>query len=220
MSHYIYIVILDFEASCWNGSINKEKMEIIEFPSVLVKWNVVKNTTKRIGEFQRYCKPKSKEKLTKFCTDLTGITQKMVDHGCTFREALAAHDKWLRKCIPKYDMRSDVYIMTVGHWDINIQFPRDVRRWGISKKGIHKVYKKYVNIKEAFISYLSKKNMLKTKKGYGMKGMLDFLTLELEGRHHSGIDDCKNTTKILEALIEMGMTPEDMVVHKSNFFKK
>ena len=32
-----YLCVLDFEATCWKDSTNKEKMEIIEFPSVLYK---------------------------------------------------------------------------------------------------------------------------------------------------------------------------------------
>ncbi len=30
-----YLCILDFEATCWEGSVNADEMEIIEFPSVL-----------------------------------------------------------------------------------------------------------------------------------------------------------------------------------------
>lgn len=39
------------------------------------------------------------------------------------------------------------------------------------------------------------------QKAKGMAGMLDFLGLKLEGRHHSGIDDSRNIAKICQKLI-------------------
>jgi inhibitor of KinA sporulation pathway (predicted exonuclease) len=157
--------------------------------------------------------------LSTFCTKLTGITQKTVDAGCAFPEAHLQHEKWMRKCIPNFDT-SDVRIMTMGRWDMNTQFPKDVIRWNIDPKKIHKVYKKYVNIKDLFGDFLMKKGLLKSTKGFGMKGMLEFLDLTLDGRHHSGIDDCKNTMKILEKLVKMGATTTDMIVYESDFFRK
>ena len=40
------------------------------------------------------------------------------------------------------------------------------------------------------------------KKGHSMKTMLRDLHLELEGRHHSGIDDSRNIAKILRTLAQ------------------
>ena len=40
------------------------------------------------------------------------------------------------------------------------------------------------------------------KKGHSMKTMLRDLHLELEGRHHSGIDDSRNIAKILRTLTQ------------------
>lgn len=37
-----------------------------------------------------------------------------------------------------------------------------------------------------------------------MEGMLNFLKLKLEGRHHSGIDDARNISKIILKLIDDG----------------
>jgi len=40
--------------------------------------------------------------------------------------------------------------------------------------------------------------------GKAMAQMLQVLKLPLEGKHHSGIDDCRNITKIAQTLIERG----------------
>ncbi len=38
----------------------------------------------------------------------------------------------------------------------------------------------------------------------GMMGMLKDLNIQHTGKHHSGIDDCKNIAEILKALAERG----------------
>lgn len=37
-----------------------------------------------------------------------------------------------------------------------------------------------------------------------MPGMLTHLGLALEGRHHSGLDDCKNIARITKELCRLG----------------
>ena len=41
------------------------------------------------------------------------------------------------------------------------------------------------------------------KKNWSMTKMLDFFKIELEGKHHSGIDDSKNIAKILLKILSM-----------------
>lgn len=43
-----------------------------------------------------YCKPEVNPILSKFCTELTAITQDMVDGGVPLPEALRLHTEWLR----------------------------------------------------------------------------------------------------------------------------
>ena len=43
-------------------------------------------------------------------------------------------------------------------------------------------------------------------KPVGMAGMLKTLKIKLEGRHHSGIDDCKNIAKIVLNLMGKQVT--------------
>ena len=197
--------MLDFEATCWddNGK-SRNKMEVIEFPSILIKWNLETGKAERIGKFQRYVKPKNFPQLSDFCTGLTGITQETVDKGVTFPQALKDHEAWLAKTIPNFYYEENVYVMTCGRWDMDIQFIRDVKNWNIKK--VNRVYKRFINLKAEF------KYFFKEQKGHGLARMLEFLNIKLEGKHHSGIDDCHNQTKILEALIEKGMKGNDMKI--------
>lgn len=202
-----YMCVLDFEATCWDDDgKSRYRMEIIEFPSVLVEWNITKGTTRRIGEFQEYCKPIA-SRVSQFCTGLTGITQDMVNKGEQFPDTFKRHHKWLIDTVPGYASgNADVYIITVGKWDISTQLPRDLKRWGMNKNKIPKVYKTFYDIKDEFVYFMKPKN----KRGHGMKNMLRQLKLTLDGRHHSGIDDCRNTAKILEELIRRGLDGNQM----------
>ncbi|EDO45088.1 predicted protein [Nematostella vectensis] len=125
-----YYLVLDFEATCDDK--NKPKpQEIIEFPVTKVN----SRTLQTEAEFHQYVCPTAHPKLTTFCTDLTGITQDMVEGKPDLQTTLQVY--------------SDV---------------------------------------------MGKQSKI------GMPGMLHGLGLELVGRHHSGIDDARNITKILVAL--------------------
>lgn len=64
-----YLLVLDFESTCWNqNDENKGPPEIIEFPVVLydIKNNLI------VEEFRQYVMPTEKSKLSNFCTEFTG----------------------------------------------------------------------------------------------------------------------------------------------------
>jgi inhibitor of KinA sporulation pathway (predicted exonuclease) len=49
------------------------------------------------ASFQRYVRPDQHPRLSAFCTELTSITQDMVDGGVPLRVALADLEAWLRE---------------------------------------------------------------------------------------------------------------------------
>eukprot|EP01114_Cavostelium_apophysatum_P016350 TRINITY_DN4628_c0_g1_i3.p1 TRINITY_DN4628_c0_g1~~TRINITY_DN4628_c0_g1_i3.p1 ORF type:complete len:104 (-),score=11.80 TRINITY_DN4628_c0_g1_i3:98-409(-) len=88
-SDFDYFVVLDFEATCENGG-GLKPPEIIEFPSVLVKASSLEIVT----EFQTFVKPTVNPILTKFCTELTGITQDQVEGGMILPTTLVKYNEW------------------------------------------------------------------------------------------------------------------------------
>jgi inhibitor of KinA sporulation pathway (predicted exonuclease) len=199
----MYICILDFEATCEDGS---SSHEVIEFPSILWKISEDETELEYISEIQMFCKPKNNPKVSKFCHKLTGITQKQVDDGISFKEALKAHELWLREKIPNFDKEytdNNILIMTCGHWDMSTMAPQEYKTYDIKKP--HGVYLKYMNIKVDFDKFYK-------KKVGGMAKMLTYLGLPLIGRHHSGIDDCRNISKILDTMLENGFDPKKINV--------
>src|SRR3990167_4098540 len=86
-----YLLILDFEATCEEQT-RISPQEVIEFPSVLL--NIRTNTV--VDEFQSYVRPIHHPVLSKFCTELTGITQDKVEQAPTFPTVFANYLNWLQ----------------------------------------------------------------------------------------------------------------------------
>ena len=199
-----FLCVLDFEATCWNDdSFPKQHMEIIEFPSVLYEIDEENETQTFISEFAKYVKPCIHTQLSDFCTDLTGIQQKTVDEAESFPSIYTQHIKWLKQNVP---VDSTFLFATCGHWDLKTQLPRDLKH---HKLKLHPYYKTYINVKDEYESFYR----IKAK---GMPGMMEFLGLPLEGRHHSGIDDTRNIARIMMHIIQNGGTYNHFTINHIN----
>ncbi|KAI9139865.1 ribonuclease H-like domain-containing protein, partial [Paraphysoderma sedebokerense] len=180
MSSFRYLLVLDFEATCDENK--KIENEVIEFPIVVVDTQSIKV----IDEFRRYVKPLRNPTLTKFCTSLTGITQDLVDNSETFDVVFKQVQEFLKPYI------NEGLFVTCGDWDLKHMLPKQAEMYAID---IPDSMKRWNNIKVSFCeAYGLKKRM-------GMDMMLDYMGLELLGRHHSGLDDCRNIARIAIKLI-------------------
>lgn len=187
-----YICVLDFEATCWNDkNIDKSEIEIIEFPSILFKLDSTNKKLEKISEFHEYVKPVIHPILSDFCTQLTGIKQEVVDNSDVFANVFKRHNEWLKKYVKNFD---ELVFLTCGAWDLKTQLPRELKNKKLKNR---EEYKYYINIKDEF-EYFYK------TKANGMIAMLQYLKLSLDGRHHSGIDDCRNISKILIKMVNDG----------------
>ena len=195
-----FIAILDFEATCWEKQEqrpNPKVQEIIEFPTLLIDTS----NSEIISEFHEYVKPDVHQNLSKFCTDLTGIEQQTVDSGTNLDEVIKRHIEWLRlndlEVIPGDGGKSFAYV-TCGDWDLKTCLPNQLAYHG---RKPHVCFQRWINIKHVFSEMIG-------QKAGGMVGMLKKLNLKLEGRHHSGIDDCRNIHRIAQQLLKQGWKPK------------
>ncbi len=196
----IYIVILDFEATCWDPPEAGKFNEIIEWPSVMLRWTG--DTVTRIGEFREFVRPTENPVLTDFCKSLTGITQDQVDGGDTMENVMNRHLKWMADTVGNDS--ATVIICTCGDWDLKTCLRQQCARLGVERAS---VYQKGLNIKFAF-------RKVTKEHPQGMYSMLEYLKLALDGRHHSGMDDTRNITKIFERLVADGYRSEHMKLTK------
>lgn len=181
-----YLLILDFEAVCNDVPPKPNPQEIIEFPTLLYNTQ----TQKIDSKFHYYIKPSAHPKLTPFCTQLTGIKQETVDAGVSFKECLRLHEVWLKEnglidAETKQPLKNFVYV-TCGDWDLKTSITVNLGHFKLPRPDY---FNHYINIKNVF------SNVTKKKAG-GMERMLGDLKLSLDGKHHSGIDDCGNICKI------------------------
>lgn len=197
-----YICVLDFEANCMKKG-TPDPQEIIEFPVLLV--DACAGDVRDI--FHTYVKPDVHPNISQFCTDLTGITREIVNNGVSLEQTLVAHQAWLdrHKLVPAWlpktsaDQSTFLYL-TCGDWDLKTCLPRQLAYHG---QDVPTFAERWINIKPVFMQVYK----IHTKRGLGMVTMLEILNLDQLGRHHSGIDDCRNIALIVKTMIQAGWRP-------------
>lgn len=189
-NHYDFLVVLDFEATC-DETDPKWVNEIIEWPSVLI------DCQKReiIDQIQIYVKPRVRPNLTQFCVELTGIQQTTIDRGVDVYDAMKQYNKWLasHKLLPKNDNVKWTFV-TCGDWDLQTMLPSQMKMI-THQSGKH--FNHWINIKKNFEQFYK-------NKAISMVNMLKMLGMQLEGRHHSGLDDSFNTARIAIRMMNDG----------------
>ncbi|XP_074652516.1 3'-5' exoribonuclease 1-like [Tubulanus polymorphus] len=185
---YDYLVIIDFEATCEESNGTNFPHEIIEFPAILLNTN----TLKVESEFHEYCRPQKNSKLSPFCTELTGITQEVIDSADAFPDVLQRMESWLSLC--SNDGASTYAIVTDGPWDMSrfmqkqcqiseIKFPRWARKW----VNVRKTYRNFYGFAKA-----------------NLRAMLENLGMAFIGKPHSGIDDARNIARVVGHIMADG----------------
>lgn len=170
-------VIVDFEATCCDkGTVPREEMEIIEIGAVALR----DQGPEVLGKFCAIIRPVRNPELTQFCTDLTSITQEMVDGGKSFAEALDSLKGWLS------DLDRPVFC-SWGDYDKH-QLERDCMYHGVD----YPFTDEHINIKKMF----AKNNRLRKPCGLGQA--LRKVDMQFEGQSHRGIDDATNMARITE----------------------
>lgn len=173
------ILIVDVEATCWQGKIpDGMENEIIEIGICLLDVN-----SGEISDSRGILVKPEKSIVSPFCTELTTITQEMVNReGISFKEACNV----LRN---EYQSQSRAWA-SFGAYDYN-QFQRQCSSTGLP----FPFGSSHINVKTLFAL---KRKLVREQ---GMAGALAILDASLEGTHHRGIYDAKNIAKILNYIL-------------------
>ncbi|KAI0652246.1 exonuclease RNase T and DNA polymerase III [Trametes meyenii] len=200
-----YLVVLDFEATCddTNRVVPRGEMEIIEFPTVL--YDLEQDKVEAI--FHEYVRPTLHPTLTEFCTNLTGIQQTTVDSADTFPDVWARYQQFIRSHKIAEEPSSAVFL-TCGDWDLKTMLPLQLRASGLTETitptgTLASPYDRWINVKKSY------QHLHGLRYPKGMDGMLRHAGMDLEGRHHSGIDDCRNILRIVRKMRQNGWKAED-----------
>jgi len=181
-----YFVVIDFEATCDKDS-NPQPQEIIEFPSVLLN----SATGQLEASFQTYVRPMYNQQLTEFCKELTGIQQIQVDRGVPLSEALLMHDKWLEE---KGIKNKNFAVVTWSNWDCRVMLESECKFKRIRKPPY---FNRWINLKVPFMELFGGARC-------NLKEAVQLAGLTWEGRAHCGLDDARNTARLMALMMHRG----------------
>ena len=174
------VLIVDLECSCWMGHPPQgQRKEIIEIGICMLDVE-----TREITDKQGILIKNHESEISKFCTELTSITQEMIDeHGVEFEEACAilkAH----------YNSSKRIWF-SWGNFDKN-QFIQDCKH----RKVPYPMSENHFNAKKLYgLKY-------KLKRDPGVQSALKHAGLKFEGNHHRGVDDAVNIARLLKLVLD------------------
>lgn len=176
------IIVADFEATCWKGfdAPDGQVNEIIEIGICLLdpKSSPMKITDKR----SILIKP-TESTVSEFCTELTTITQEMVDtDGINFDAACNILET-------DYDSRNRLWVAW-GGWDKRFILGQ-CRRRGVR----YPFNKKHSNLKRVFQENYGER--------MGLARALETANIDAHGTAHRGADDAYNTARLLRYLFDV-----------------
>lgn len=203
-------VCLDFEWTCDEGEdrqVHSEEGEIVEFSYAVFD--------ARAGEVacdgQHYCK-NLRTPITKFCTDLTGITPETLADAGSLEDALHALQRALsadgifgRPCCA----------VTHGSADLELMLPLNCRAQGLE---VPRVLRRYVDLREAVQTHLTSKGVRGTRAST-LRQICEALNVEMIGEEHCGLDDSWMVLMATQQLLQAGadLYAVDLDAERSTF---
>lgn len=172
----MHFIVTDLEATCNQPQIPNDEREPIEIGAV-----VVNDKLEIIGEFETFIKPTIHPKLTDFCINLTSIQQTDVDDAPNYTEAYTQFQQW-------FTQFEDPIFCSWGAYDYRV-LKLMCERYNIP---FHFKDSECFNLKELFSE---KQNI---SRGLGLSKAFNYAGLTFEGTKHRGIDDARNTARLLK----------------------
>ncbi|RWW05319.1 hypothetical protein GW17_00031414 [Ensete ventricosum] len=115
----------------------------------------------------------------------------MVDRGVPLGEALLMHDKWLEK---KGIKHKSFAVVTWSNWDCRVMLESECKFKRIRKPPY---FNRWINLKVPFQEMFHGVRC-------NLKEAVQLAGLTWEGRAHCGLDDARNTARLLVHLMDMG----------------
>lgn len=167
-------IILDLEATCWQGNKMGRQQEIIEIGAYQINgygdW---------IDDFQAFVKPIQNPRLSTYCKDLTGITQEQINRAKTFDRIFQLFEEWV------HELDGPKTLCTWGAMDLPFI---------IADCHLHDVDYSFlpanIDLKNQYAQ------IKKLNREVGLAKALEFNDIDFEGSKHRAIDDAYNTSKL------------------------
>jgi inhibitor of KinA sporulation pathway (predicted exonuclease) len=170
-----HIIIIDIESTCWDGGFppRGEMNDIIEIGICPLEIS----SGRRLEKRSILVRPE-RSKVSKFCTELTTLTQDQVNGGIEFKDAC--------KILEQEYLSAERLWASFGDYDRR-QFEKQCRDQGIR----YPYGPSHLNVKTLFAIARALPGEV------GLPQAMALLGLKLEGTHHRGHDDAWNIAAVL-----------------------
>ena len=179
---HVYVACVDLEATCDDTpGFDRSSMEIIEFGCTLLN-----PAYEVVGTMNSFVRPTINPTLTKFCKELTTITQEDVDGAGTWAEVAAEIQAYFKDAIPD---GATVIWVSWGDYDDN-----QIRKDNVRHKISSPMPMQHFNLKKLEASHRN------SKKQHGLRGTLTSMGMTFPGTQHRAGDDALAVAMILQKL--------------------
>jgi inhibitor of KinA sporulation pathway (predicted exonuclease) len=165
-----HVIVIDIESTCWDGGFppRGETNDIIEIGLCSLEIS----SGRRLEKRSILVRPE-RSKVSKFCTELTTLTQEQVEGGIAFKDAC--------KILEHEYLSQERLWASFGDYDRR-QFEKQCRDQGVR----YPFGPSHLNVKTLFAVSRGLPSEV------GLPQAMALLGLKLEGTHHRGHDDAWN----------------------------
>ena len=167
-------IVLDLEATCWQGNDMNRRQEIIELAAYRVN-----GYREWIDDFHSFIRPIDHPRLSSYCIELTGIPQEKVSKARKFGPVFTDFLDWIEQLDQPH------IICTWGARDLEI-----IRDECLVHELTEHILPPFINLKAQYA------NMHRLPREAGLIKALEYSEIEFEGSHHRARDDAFNTTRL------------------------
>ncbi|KNA23226.1 hypothetical protein SOVF_026750 isoform A [Spinacia oleracea] len=184
-----YLLVLDLEG----------KVEILEFPVMIMD----AKTLNVVDFFHRFVRPTkmSEQRIKEYIEGKygkLGVDRVWHDTAISFKEVIQEFEAWISgHNLWEKELGGPLTraaFVTCGNWDIKTKIPEQCQ---VCDMQVPSYFMEWINLKDIYLNFYNS-----TAKG--MRTMLDELKIPLSGRHHLGIDDTKNITRVVQRMLADG----------------
>jgi len=176
-------VVFDLEATCYD---NTDPTKPKDFRNEIIEIGAVKldETGKEIDRFGKFARPLIHPVISKFCNELTTITQEDIDYADELGDVLVQFLEWV----------DGATLVSWGFYD-RTQLEKDLIANDLEY--LLEELEGHQSLKHLHGSW----NKLR-RGGIGLGGAIKFEKLTFDGTAHRGIDDAINIAKIFRKYID------------------
>ncbi len=173
-------IILDIEATCWEGKPPNMVQETIEIGAVkMTRFGEV------LGEFNRLIRPILHPTLSHYCRRLTNIRQEELDRSARFPAVIEAFKEWA----DVYD--EEYWLCSWGSFDERI-LRQDCRLHDLDDAWLDP----FLNLKQQY------HELKRLRKRRGLRYAVEAEGFDFSGEHHRGMPDAQNLSKIFVKFLD------------------